>query len=109
MLLNINPHNPQDRLVDKVVSIIQRGGVIAYPTDTYYGIGCDLMNKQAIERDRKMSIARKNLNWEEQLEYAIAPQKAKYYRETNPPKENDVCTMCGKYCAIKQVKAFFES
>lgn len=66
-------------------------------------------NKQAIERDRKMSIARKNLNWEEQLKYAIAPQKAKQYRQENPPEENDVCTMCGKYCAIKQVKEFFES
>ena len=66
-------------------------------------------NKQAIERDRKMSIARKNLNWEEQLKYAIAPQKAKQYRQENPPEENDVCTMCGKYCAIKQVKEYFES
>jgi phosphomethylpyrimidine synthase len=66
-------------------------------------------NKQAIERDRKMSIARKNLNWDEQLKYAIAPQKAKHYRQENPPAENDVCTMCGKYCAIKQVKEFFES
>lgn len=66
-------------------------------------------NQQAIERDRKMSIARKNLNWEEQLKYAIAPQKAKQYRQENPPEENDVCTMCGKYCAIKQVREYFES
>jgi tRNA threonylcarbamoyl adenosine modification protein (Sua5/YciO/YrdC/YwlC family) len=50
MLLHINPQNPQGRLIDKVVAIIQRGGVIAYPTDTFYGIGCDLMNKKAIEK-----------------------------------------------------------
>ena len=50
MLLNINPINPQQRLVDKVVAILEQGGIVAYPTDTYYGIGCDLMNKKAIEK-----------------------------------------------------------
>ncbi len=50
MLLEINPQNPQKRLVDRVVNILRDGGVIAYPTDTIYGIGCDIMNKKAIER-----------------------------------------------------------
>ena len=50
MLLRINPDNPQQRLIDQVVSILRHGGIIAYPTDTYYGIGCDIMNKKAIER-----------------------------------------------------------
>jgi len=50
MLLHINPDNPQQRLIDQVVHILRRGGIIAYPTDTYYGIGCDIMNKKAIER-----------------------------------------------------------
>ena len=50
MLLHINPDNPQQRLIDKVVTLLKRGGIIAYPTDTYYGIGCDIMNKKAIER-----------------------------------------------------------
>lgn len=50
MLININPVNPQKRLIDQVVEILRRGGVIAYPTDTYYGIGCDIMNKKAIQR-----------------------------------------------------------
>jgi len=50
MLLNINPDNPQQRLIDRAVDILKRGGIIAYPTDTYYGIGCDIMNKKAIER-----------------------------------------------------------
>ena len=39
----------------------------------------------------------------------IDPEKAKRVRKENPPEEDDVCTMCGKYCAIKQVKEFFES
>lgn len=49
MLIDINPDNPQERLIKKVVDVLKNGGVIAYPTDTYYGIGCDLMNKKAIE------------------------------------------------------------
>ena len=50
MLLEINPHNPQQRLIERVVELIRRGGVIAYPTDTIYGIGCDILNKRAIAR-----------------------------------------------------------
>jgi phosphomethylpyrimidine synthase len=65
-------------------------------------------NSVAIEQDRQMAIARKNLDWETQMKLAIAPEKAKAYREANPPEENDVCTMCGKYCAIKQVREYFE-
>jgi phosphomethylpyrimidine synthase len=64
-------------------------------------------NKLALERDKEMSIARKNLNWEKQIELSIDPDKPKKYREQNPPADNDVCTMCGKYCAIKQVSEFF--
>ena len=50
MLLKINQHNPQQRLILKVVDILKNGGIVVYPTDTYYGIGCDIMNKRAIER-----------------------------------------------------------
>ena len=49
MLLEINPINPQLRLIRKVVERLKNGAIIAYPTDTYYGIGCDIMNKKAIE------------------------------------------------------------
>ncbi|HBF42547.1 MAG TPA: phosphomethylpyrimidine synthase [Desulfobacteraceae bacterium] len=65
-------------------------------------------HKKAIERDRQMSLARKNLDWETQMKLAIDPEKAKKYREQSPPAEDDVCTMCGKYCAIKQVREYFE-
>lgn len=50
MLLSINPDNPQKRFIDRVVQELDRGGVIIYPTDTFYGIGCDLFNKKAIQR-----------------------------------------------------------
>ncbi|MBF0101092.1 MAG: threonylcarbamoyl-AMP synthase [Desulfobacterales bacterium] len=49
MLININPQNPEKRKISKVVEILRDGGIIAYPTDTFYGIGCDLMHKKSIE------------------------------------------------------------
>jgi tRNA threonylcarbamoyl adenosine modification protein (Sua5/YciO/YrdC/YwlC family) len=50
MLLKINQYNPQHRLIMKIVDILKSGGVVVYPTDTYYGIGCDIMNKKAIDK-----------------------------------------------------------
>lgn len=50
MILEINPQNPQKRLIRRAVEILSNGGIIAYPTDTYYGIGCDILNKKAIAR-----------------------------------------------------------
>ncbi len=60
MLLKINPINPQERLIKRVVEHLKKGGVIAYPTDTFYGIGCDIMNKKAIERVYQIKQRRKN-------------------------------------------------
>ena len=50
MLIKINPVNPQMRLVRRVHDVFKKGGIVAYPTDTVYGIGCDIMNKKAIEK-----------------------------------------------------------
>lgn len=50
MILRVHPDNPQDRLIKQIVKVLEGGGVIIYPTDTVYGIGCDLDNRKAIER-----------------------------------------------------------
>ncbi|MBW1673472.1 MAG: threonylcarbamoyl-AMP synthase [Deltaproteobacteria bacterium] len=50
MLLSLNPENPQKRLISKVVQVLDQGGLIIYPTDTFYGIGCDLFNKKSIKQ-----------------------------------------------------------
>jgi len=50
MLLHIHPDNPQPRQIKIVVECLQRGGVIIYPTDTIYGLGCDILHQKAIER-----------------------------------------------------------
>ena len=60
MLININQQNPQQRLILKVVDILKNGGIVVYPTDTYYGIGCDIMNKKAIERIYQLKQRNKN-------------------------------------------------
>jgi tRNA threonylcarbamoyl adenosine modification protein (Sua5/YciO/YrdC/YwlC family) len=49
-LLKIHPLNPEARKIDRVVSVFKKGGLVIYPTDTIYGIGCDLFNKKGIER-----------------------------------------------------------
>ncbi len=46
----INPSNPQARLIEQAVEVLRFGGVIAYPTDTMYGLGCDIFNQKAIKR-----------------------------------------------------------
>ncbi len=50
MLLRINPDNPQERKIDQVVECLKQGGVIIYPTDTIYGLGCDIFNQKAVEK-----------------------------------------------------------
>jgi tRNA threonylcarbamoyl adenosine modification protein (Sua5/YciO/YrdC/YwlC family) len=50
MILEINAENPQPRLINRVVALLQEGGIVAYPTDTTYGIGCSIFNKRGIER-----------------------------------------------------------
>lgn len=50
MLLQIHPDNPQPRQLKMVVDTLRKGGVIIYPTDTIYGLGCDIYNTAAIER-----------------------------------------------------------
>jgi tRNA threonylcarbamoyl adenosine modification protein (Sua5/YciO/YrdC/YwlC family) len=64
MLVSINSQNPQMRLIRRAVEILRGGGIVIYPTDTVYGMGCDLFNKKSIERlheikhrDRKQPLS----------------------------------------------------
>lgn len=50
MLLAVNNQNPQARLIKKAADVLRSGGIIIYPTDTVYGLGCDLFNKRGIEK-----------------------------------------------------------
>ncbi len=55
------------------------------------------------EWDRKMADSRKRLNWKEQIELSLDSEKAREQRESSEIGEENVCTMCGEYCAIKQI------
>lgn len=48
--LTIHPQNPEPRKITKVVEVLNRDGIIIYPTDTVYGVGCDLFNRRAVEK-----------------------------------------------------------
>lgn len=50
MLLNLHPQNPQERLLRQIAECLKSGGIIIYPTDTIYGLGCDIYHPKAIER-----------------------------------------------------------
>lgn len=50
MLLHVHPENPQPRQIKTIIDCLQSGGVIIYPTDTIYGLGCDIFQHKAIER-----------------------------------------------------------
>jgi len=52
----IHPENPQARLVRQAVDIIEQGGVVAYPTDSAYALGCDLGNKTAVDKIRQIRL-----------------------------------------------------
>lgn len=54
LYLDIHPVNPQARLINKAVDIINQGGVIAYPTDSSYALGCHIGDKNAMERIRRI-------------------------------------------------------
>ena len=49
-LLRIHPETPEQRKINKVIEVLRNGGVVIYPTDTIYGIGCDIFNQRAVER-----------------------------------------------------------
>ena len=60
---SIHPQNPQQRLIDQVVDIVRRGGVIAYPTDSVYALGCHIGDKKAVDRIRAIRRLDKHHNF----------------------------------------------
>jgi len=66
MLLKIYPENPNEKTIAQVVEVLRKGGLVIYPTDTVYGLGCDITNHKAIEavcRLRKMNCNKANLSF----------------------------------------------
>ncbi|MFN5054639.1 MAG: L-threonylcarbamoyladenylate synthase [Bacteroidota bacterium] len=50
MLVSVHPDNPQQRIIQQIAGCLRDGGVVIYPTDTVYGLGCDIFQPKAVER-----------------------------------------------------------
>lgn len=62
--IKLYPENPEPRKIDQIVSILSKGGLIIYPTDTVYGLGCDIFNAKAVERIKQIKGQKgKNANF----------------------------------------------
>ncbi len=77
-IIEVDPVHPQPRHVERAAEVLESGGLIAYPTDTYYGIGCDLMSKKGIDRlyalkdrDRKKPLSFLCADLSDVSQYAI--------------------------------------
>ena len=54
MLIRVYPENPNEKIIEQIVAVLKKGGIIIYPTDTVYGMGCDITNQKAIEKIAKL-------------------------------------------------------
>ena len=59
--LQVHPQNPQGRYIQHAANVLNEGGLIVYPTDTVYGLGCNLFNKKAVERIYQIKGAKKRM------------------------------------------------
>ncbi len=59
----------------------------------------------AVEWDDRLSAARKALDWETVLSLSLDPEKARALRDSSPPSDNELCTMCGEFCAVRKMTA----
>ena len=62
----------------------------------------------AVDWDHKMDVARKKLDWEKMFELSIDPDKARRYRESSKPEKEDTCSMCGNFCAVKNMNRILD-
>jgi tRNA threonylcarbamoyl adenosine modification protein (Sua5/YciO/YrdC/YwlC family) len=98
MLIEINPDHPEPRKIQRAVDALERGEVIAYPTDTVYGLGCDLLNKKAVDRLYQI----KGMDRARQLAF-ICPDLsdiARYAIVENPTYRIMKRLLPGPYCFI---------
>lgn len=88
--------------VDDVKEGIIATKIAAHAADIAKGI------PGAMDWDNKMSMARHKLDWNTMFELAIDPDKAKRYRESSQPEKEDTCSMCGNFCAVKNVNRILD-
>ena len=100
---SIHPDNPQQRLIDQVADIVRRGGVIAYPTDSVYALGCHIGDKQALDRIRAIRRVDKHHNFT--LVCRDLSELASYARVDNVAFRTLKATVPGPYTFILQASS----
>lgn len=88
--------------VDDVKEGIIASRIAAHAADIAKGI------PSAMDWDNEMSLARKNLDWEKIFSLAIDPEKARRYRAEAKPEKEDTCSMCGNFCAVKNMNRILD-
>jgi len=88
--------------VEEVRQGVIAARIAAHAADIAKGI------KGALEWDLEMAKARKALDWERQISLAIDPETARRIRESKPSSGSDVCSMCGEFCAVKNLRKFLK-
>lgn len=88
--------------VNDVKEGIMASRIAAHAADLAKGI------KGAADWDHKMSVARKKLDWETMFDLAIDPEKARAYRASAKPEKEDTCSMCGNFCAVKNMNRILD-
>lgn len=84
--------------VDDVREGVIAARIAAHAGDIAKGV------KGAMEMDSRLARARKALNWEEQIRLSINPERSRQLRDSSPPSDSSVCTMCGSLCAYKMTE-----
>lgn len=88
--------------VDDVKEGIIAARIAAHAADIAKGV------PGAADWDRDMSLARKKLDWEKMFTLAIAPEKARRYRAESKPEREDTCSMCGNFCAVRNMNRILD-
>lgn len=91
MILNIHPDNPDPKRIQQVVDVLRKGGVIIYPTDSVYAIGCDLMNIKALEKVARI----KNIKLDK-ANFSVICYDLSHLSEFTKPIDNSVFKLMKK-------------
>lgn len=88
--------------IDDVKEGIIATKIAAHAADIAKGV------PKAMDWDNEMSLARKKLDWERMFELSIDPEKARRYRASSKPEKEDTCSMCGNFCAVKNMNRILD-
>ena len=97
--IKLYPENPERRKIDRIVDVIRKGGLVIYPTDTIYGLGCDIFNSKALERVQRLKGG-KSKGWNYSFICSDLSHISEYARVDTPTFKLMKKTLPGPYTFI---------